>query len=236
MQTPKTNRKPEKGCEVAPSNSETVMVFRDRLATLIGDEKPFVWAKQAGIPSGTFTRLWKDGAVPKAEHLLRIADYAGVSVDWLLGRESETPERQQDYEEFALVPRLSVRAAAGAGAVNYEVDEIPDSQLAFRKDWLRERGIDPRNAAIIQAWGDSMEPTIRDGDVLLVNTAINTIRTEGIYVLRFDGTLLVKRISVGFDHITLISDNPAIKDETITKDKLSDLHIIGRVVWFGRSI
>ncbi len=138
--------------------------------------------------------------------------------------------------EFTLVPRLQVRAAAGAGAVNYEIEEIPDAMLAFRRDWLRQRGVDPRYAAIITAYGDSMEPTIRHGDALLVNTAIRDVRGEGIYVVRVEDMLLVKRIGIGLDHITLISDNPAINDEVITRDRLSNLHIVGRVVWFGREI
>ncbi len=211
------------------------MIFRERLAKLIGEEKPFVWAKRAGIPSATFTRIWKDGAVPKAEHLLRIADFAGVSVDWLLGRET-TPRQEEESAEFALIPKLGVRAAAGAGALNYEVDMQPEALLAFRLDWLHERGISPKHAAIITAYGDSMEPTIRHGDALLVNTAINQPRAEGIYVVRVEEMLLVKRIAIGLDHITLISDNPAIQDEVITRDRLGDLHIVGRVVWFGREI
>ena len=81
-----------------------------------------------------------------------------------------------------------------------------------------------------------MEPTIRDGDVLLVNTALDHVRTEGIYVIRFGEVLLVKRIAVGMDSVTLISDNPAIANETIPRDRLAELHIVGRVVWFGRAI
>ncbi len=160
-------------------------------------------------------------------------------MDWLLyGKDAgyRAAKSIDHIEEFALVPRLSVRAAAGTGAVNYEVEEIPDAMLAFRLEWLRQHGIDPRNAAIITAYGDSMEPTIRHGDALLINTAIQDVRSEGIYVVRVEDTLLVKRISIGLDHITLISDNPAIKDEVITKDRLPDLHIVGRVVWFGREI
>ena len=233
-QTPKSDLKAETDFGVGNINSEMSESFRQRLAQVIGDEKPFVWAKRAGIPSATFTRIWKEGAIPKSEHLLRIADYAGVSVDWLLGRESAPVASIGD--EFALVPRLAVRAAAGAGAINYEVEELPDAMLAFRRDWLHQRGIDPRNAAVITAYGDSMEPTIRHGDALLVNTAINQPRAEGIYVVRVEDMLLVKRVAIGLDHITLISDNPAIKDEVITKDRLSALHLVGRVVWFGREI
>lgn len=61
--------------------------FKDRLKLLIGDKKPYIWAKEVGIPSATFDRIWREGSIPKAEHLLRIAKKSNVSVDWLLGAE-----------------------------------------------------------------------------------------------------------------------------------------------------
>ena len=186
---------------------------------------------QATGKSGKQLRRYADGtSEPPLSVALALAKLNEQPLERILDTEGE------DGTKFALVPRLSVRAAAGAGAVNYEVEEVPDAMLAFRLVWLRQHGIDPRNAAIITAHGDSMEPTIRHGDALLINTAIQDVRSEGIYVVRVEDTLLVKRISIGLDHITLISDNPAIKDEVITKDRLPDLHIVGRVVWFGREI
>ncbi len=58
--------------------------FHTRLALLIGGEKPFAWAKRVGIPSGTFARIWKERTIPTGDHLNRIADVTGVSLDWLL--------------------------------------------------------------------------------------------------------------------------------------------------------
>lgn len=58
--------------------------LHDRLTILIGKEKPFAWAKRIGIPSATFSRLWNDGVVPKADTLLCIAKAENVSIDWLL--------------------------------------------------------------------------------------------------------------------------------------------------------
>jgi len=195
---------------------------------------------QACGKSAKQIRRYEAGAEPPFSVVSALAALEGKKAAWLISHdeqaEPEVKALQPDADTYALVPRLSVRAAAGAGAVNYQVDEIPDGALAFRHEWLRERGVDPRHAAIIEAWGDSMEPTIRDGDVLLVNTALDHVRTEGIYVIRFGEVLLVKRIAVGMDSVTLISDNPAIANETIPRDRLAELHIVGRVVWFGRAI
>ncbi len=196
-------------------------------------------AEIAGVSAEQVSR-WRDGkARPNVFAIAALCRAAGKTVDWLLygGDDTAPVTEQADVSaEFALIPKLGVRAVAGAGALNYEVDMQPQAMLAFRLDWLHERGISPKHAAIITAYGDSMEPTIRHGDALLVNTAINQPRSEGIYVVRVEEMLLVKRIAIGLDHITLISDNPAIQDEVIARDRLGNMHIVGRVVWFDREI
>ncbi|MFG1207048.1 helix-turn-helix domain-containing protein [Xanthobacter flavus] len=58
--------------------------LRERIASLIGDEEPFKWAKRAGIAPATFDRLWNGGAMPKVETLVRISAKTGASLDWLV--------------------------------------------------------------------------------------------------------------------------------------------------------
>ncbi|MBB4265407.1 hypothetical protein [Roseospira visakhapatnamensis] len=58
--------------------------FRARLGELVADAPPFQWAKQAGVPPGSWDRAWNKGAIPKAPHLIRIAEHGGVTLDWLL--------------------------------------------------------------------------------------------------------------------------------------------------------
>lgn len=69
--------------------------FRARLAKVIGDEEPFVWAKKIGIPSGTFARIWNEGTVPKAEHLVKISDKTDTDLNWLL---SGQPRRSSAHD------------------------------------------------------------------------------------------------------------------------------------------
>lgn len=58
--------------------------FKERLAELICEEKPFSWAKRLGISAATFNRMWNEGIPPKASVLILIAQNTGVSLDWLL--------------------------------------------------------------------------------------------------------------------------------------------------------
>lgn len=183
------------------------------------------------------------------EVVVRLAAAAGVSLDWLANGEGPMERQKQSALDnsggvptdfltngeagFVLIPRYDVVASAGTGSI-VESDRLVDF-LAFKVDWVRRiLGIDPKRLAVISAEGDSMRPTISEGDVLLVDLEIHTIRDSGIYVLHWDGVLLVKRIRPRMDgRIDIVSDNQAYQIETIESRDLDRLSIAGRVVWHG---
>jgi transcriptional regulator with XRE-family HTH domain len=68
--------------------------FRARLEELMAGEKPFPWADRVGLTPGVFTRMWNEGAPPKADSLEKIADATGASIDWLLT--GEGPKWRKD--------------------------------------------------------------------------------------------------------------------------------------------
>jgi phage repressor protein C with HTH and peptisase S24 domain len=145
------------------------------------------------------------------------------------------PNLQKQIVDYDFVPEYSVTAAAGDGTVVDE--EHVTGFLAFRPGWLRSVTNAPSAAlAIITVRGDSMEPTMRDGDTVLVDTSVNTIASDGIYTLKNDDGVQVKRLTVnpGTKKISVISDNTNYR--TYDDIKPSDLTISGRVVWLGRRI
>jgi phage repressor protein C with HTH and peptisase S24 domain len=135
-------------------------------------------------------------------------------------------------DEYALVPMYLVEVSAGHGAT--VESERAVARLAFRRDWLDEIGVRANEIATVMASGDSMEPTIRDGDVLLVDTAHRQVVKDAIYVVRQDSLLFVKRLQRLYDgSLRISSDNQAYASETVPKRDLDWLEIIGRVVWSG---
>ena len=132
------------------------------------------------------------------------------------------------------VPRLAVGASAGPGAL--VGDEAAVGQFSFDERWLR--GIaagGPEDLSLIRVSGDSMMPTLSDGDDILVDRSDSGDRLrDGIYVLRRDDALSVKRIAVdpAGRRVTIGSDNPDYP--SFAGIKLSTIAIIGRVVWAGR--
>lgn len=134
------------------------------------------------------------------------------------------------------VSRLDVRAAAGAGSLDQGERRI--GHIAFDPAWLRRvaRGR-PDDLSLIRVAGDSMAPTLRDGDDILVDRGDGSGRLrDGVYALRLEGALVVKRLALSPDRrqAAIRSDNPAWPE--FPARPLDSLDIIGRVVWIGRRL
>lgn len=225
--------------------------FKDRLVFLWKSE-----ARQAKIASDIemtiagFSRIWNEGGLPKSETLKKIKQLKGCSIDWLLTGEGnpfpdEAPKKslaydtlgnEVDTDEFVFVPRYDIRAAAGYG--QFVDHEEPIFTMAFRRHWIENYVTrDTKNLSVISVKGDSMEGVLNDGDSILVNHGENTPR-DGLYVLRINENLLVKRLQiVPGGIINVISANEAYPAFEINLNDLTDdVEIIGRVEWFGRTI
>lgn len=131
-------------------------------------------------------------------------------------------------QDWADVPRLGLGASAGPGAFAAGEDSI--GTLRFSSRWLRSLGLDPARLSVLSVAGDSMEPTLRDGDEILVESRFGPLR-DGIHVVRLEDALLVKRIDAGRPgRLVLISDNPAYRTLEVPA---TEVDVIGRVVWKG---
>jgi phage repressor protein C with HTH and peptisase S24 domain len=82
-----------------------------------------------------------------------------------------------------------------------------------------------------------MDPTICDRDTLLVDTRVDKIIDDSIYIVQADHHLIVKRLQQAFDgSVSIISDNPRYKEQTLTPEQAKTLKIAGRVCWYGHEI
>lgn len=194
--------------------------------------------------------------ISSADKALRLAEEAHVGFGWLVsGRGDKRPIKSvsspphdvednrtemirfdagDNHSEFSLISRLDVQASTGNGSVGASEEQM--EQLAFQSSWLRSRGINPVNARILSVRGDSMEETIRDGDILLVDTSIDRIKDNSIYVLVYREMVLVKRVYAKLNgSLQLISDNPRCPPEEVSAGEVDLLKIVGRVMWFGRT-
>ncbi|WP_299310349.1 S24 family peptidase [uncultured Croceicoccus sp.] len=140
------------------------------------------------------------------------------------------------WDGLVEIPVLDVEASAGFGAV--AASETARTRFGFDERWLRSlTSAKSASLSIVRVMGDSMEPTLSDGDEVLVDASDHASRLrDGIYVLRADDALVVKRVAIkpGGKQITIASDNPAYP--TWSDMNRSEVHVVGRVIWFGRAL
>lgn len=164
-----------------------------------------------------------------------LADYLRVDESLLGGpANSAMPATIGD---LVIVPRLAVGAAAGAGS--HSDSDALLAQHAFDARWLRSLSGSPQRLSIISVEGDSMSPTLNHGDEIMVDAGdVGARLRDGIYVLRRDAMLLVKRLvrasRTAAAHVNIVSDNSVYPPEMAVP--LADVEIVGRVVWAGRRI
>lgn len=195
------------------------------LSRLLGRNAAYV---QQFIKRGVPRRLAEDDR-------RTLARYFGVDDVDLGGPPNDAPGRKSQ-DRLRLIPRLDVGASAGPGTLSD--GELTIAHIGFNPDWLKRLcGGALDNLSIIKVQGDSMVPTLADGDDIMVDRgdAASRLR-DGIYVLRRDDALMVKRLAVNpaNKRITIRSDNAAYP--TWPDCKPASIEIIGRVVWAARKI
>nr|WP_184169282.1 LexA family transcriptional regulator [Sphingomonas kyeonggiensis] len=153
----------------------------------------------------------------------------------LLARYFGVPEARlggPEPEGMVEVARLDVGASAGPGGlVDSEARRRPDQ---FSPALLRELGVRAEAASVIRVKGDSMAPTLADGDRILVDRDRRRVEGRGgVFVIRLDGELMVKRLRVSVGGIEVVSDNPEWDDRVVPARAVE---IVGRVAWLGRAV
>ena len=154
-----------------------------------------------------------------------IANFLGVDE-----RRLGAPEGGDEAGDLVQVKRLAVEASAGVGAL-VEGEQALGS-FGFERLWLRRvTAAKPDELSIIRVKGDSMAPTLVDGDEALVDQSRRDPRGgDGIYVLRRDDALMVKRLTVtpSSGLLTISSDNQAYP--TWRDCEPSSLTVVGRTI------
>lgn len=206
-------------------------------------------AKLSGISSRGIGKYLAGETDPSRARLIAIAGAAEVNLEWLATGQGQKTAAELDTAaipaevlarlkspECAFIPLYDVRAAAGPGRVA-DSEEIVDL-LVVNRTWLRGQvGADPAQLAYLYVEGDSMEPLLRPGEMILMDRGAANVPVDGVYVVRFDGHLMVKRIQREPGNVlTLSSVNPAYKPITLDPGDGRDLAVIGRVVWHGRNL
>lgn len=194
-------------------------------------------SEKTGLHSNTIGRIERGDSEANIEQVLLISRALGVQPAKLMhySETSATDDHQNGMgttdEDFALIDMIDVHVSAGGGALNGNSEVI--GKFAFKRSWLASKGLTPEQAKIVRARGDSMADRINDGDILLINTAVNSLGPDGVYVIEMDGMDYVKLIQRDFSTggIQVISYNKDYKTQALSAEQAAALRICGKVVW-----
>src|SRR3982750_1187245 len=168
----------------------------------------------------------------KEEERRKLARYFSISETLLGGPAENVP----GPNGLVSVQRQPVSVSAGPGAIVTE--ELGKPYFGFDERWLKALTPSaPANLSIVRVEGDSMAPTLNAGDDILVDLGDASERLrDGIYVLRIDDAVVVKRLALNpvGRRATVQSDNPAYPDWPDCS--LEEVKPIGRVIWSGRKV
>ena len=134
-------------------------------------------------------------------------------------------------QEIIYVPKAQAKLCAGGGS--FEVGALPVSEHPFPRQWLAKMG-SPTSMVFMDVVGDSMEPGIQDGDMVLVDQSNRQIGPQSVLAVGLEDAIYLKRVEKRNDAILLHSDNNAYSDIEIYGDELDNFRVIGKVVWLCR--
>lgn len=191
------------------------------------------FGKKIGITMRAVQK-WENGeSKPQNSTLKSLINTFNVNPDWLLNGTGEmfldNTSKQQELSDIISIPYYpEVSAAAGSGALVYDENTVKHLQISSAIINISTGD----NVCLINATGNSMQPVIDDRDLLLVDLSQKLITDEGIYVIRLDTTLVVKRVQKILNGVILISDNPQYPPRELTADNFNenDAAVIGKVI------
>lgn len=195
--------------------------------------KGLPWALKAGVNEGALRNfLAGRSSTLRISTLEKLAEAADATLSEVIGEkitESRAPK------DIVAIRRLQVRASMGGGV---EIDsEVESEPVFFRRRWIEDIiESEPAQMRVIDMTGDSMLPTIRDGDIGLA--LLHAPFESGKCYALWDGRgLVVKRLEGSIsdpDRLRVISDNVALHPPY--EVHADEVHIIARIVWRGGKI
>lgn len=193
---------------------------------------------------------WKKGKIGR-DTLKSLASLTGVNSGWLLdgsGLMIDVVDNNESYRSvmaweapgdldpnaFMIIPHVDVKFSAGNGRL---VEFEPAAKMtgcAQRMEWFHKKKVSPKNLVEVDVDGDSMEPRIPNGSVVIIDKSINSleqVQNRKVYAIRYGDELKIKRLSRRYDGSLIIdSDNPSYEREIVEPENLEHIGIIGKYV------
>lgn len=193
------------------------------------------------VHENTVGKMERGESVPDAMQLAQIAGIVQKPITWFLGDDAnaiaaDVPKQVEAVElgDQVFVPLFDVYASAGHGT--FESSEAVEAMRPFTRSYIRQHlGIRHDQLAMLRVMGDSMEPEIHSGDVVMIDRKDVGVTVEGPHLVRVDGSLLLKGLQRRPGHVIRVSSRHADYEpfDVQLVNGPTDFEVLGRVRWAG---
>lgn len=184
-------------------------------------------ADKAGVTQGNIAHL-ESGRTKTSRNLTKIAAALGVSTEWLAegkGIPFPEPQAQSQFTGATPVPAagpdhpsrtkirkiVELKLSAGITGFQLELDDRDGGMWDVPTRWIQKKGLDPQRLLAIEVKGESMEPNLFNGDVVVINTADTQLVNGEVFAVNYEGEPVIKRMIRDAGQWYLSSDNPQPK-------------------------
>lgn len=229
----------------------------ERMKQATGSVSDTAFAKKMGLNQSSISGAKERQRIPPI-WAVQIAETLDVSLDWLMFGQgsmhrgavsgSKPVQAGQDGSEqgehiyndmidceLVMVPLVEAKLSAGSGS--FETNGDLERLYAFRSEWIRSKG-NAQAMVLMRVAGDSMEPEIKDKDVVLIDTSNTDLRLGRMFAVAVEDLVYLKKVDAEPGKLILTSANPAYGALEIDArgDRSEGIRIIGRAVWVGRDL
>ena len=211
-------------------------ISKSELARIAGVKPPSVY----GWLNGSSKSL-------KSTAAKRIGEKLKISITWLIDGKGDpnpklqpitvfddaNPDDYQDDDQIVFIKQLDVACGCGAGRTPTWEEEHTVKPRAYRLSWFQRHGRKPENCVTFYVEGDSMEPTLYDGDCVLIDTSDKYRIDNGhVYAFYIYDEVKIKRLYRNIKgDVAIVSDNHIYEKEILRHDDESIvMNLIGRVI------
>ncbi len=213
-------------------NNIPFQAFFIRVAQALGVKTQQELAQILGVNRSAVTQAKQRDSVPD-KWLHKLSLEYGLLPQWLATGKgpASAGEHKAPQSDYIEVPKVCARLCAGGGS--FEVDGHVEEYYAFNRPWLQRKG-SPEAMVLMDVFGNSMEPEIKEGDTVLVDQRQQAVIAGGVYAVGVEDTVMVKRIEKLPNALVLRSDNTDYAPVILQGDELQNVRVIGKVVWLCR--
>lgn len=206
----------------------------NRIRKLMGESSEREFGQKVGITQSSLSAVLT-GSRPSIDKVVTIAMATGASLTWLATGRGSIYDAELPESKYFLIPLHREFLLTDGDTVEREVSVI--EHIPFLRSYIN-RSLNRDNIKglmMIYASGDSMEPTIRSGDLLMVDTNKRGI-TPGMYVCGSHGVVSINRLNLEEGAVRVSYDNNKVYGSRLVKiENIDSLNIFGAVIWAGKS-